>query len=81
MRLATGDRAASYGDTSSWEESAEADPAIAPDPSVYDSIKESMRAASSAPEAEETDEAETHENSPIDLSEIFTDDAVIAAAA
>lgn len=56
-------------------------PAIAPDPSVYDSIKESMRAASSAPEAEETDGAETHENSPIDLSEIFTDDAVIAAAA
>ncbi len=80
VRLATGDRAASYGDTSSWEESSEADPAIAPDPSVYDSIKESMRAASSAPEAEETDGAETHENSPIDLSEIFTDDAVIAAA-
>lgn len=54
----------------------DADEAVAPDPSVYDSIKQSVRFVSHEDEGGE----DTDVPKEVDLSEIFTADAVIASA-
>lgn len=53
----------------------EEDTAIAPDPAVYDSIKQSVRFV-----AHESEAAEETGPKEIDLADIFTEDAVIASA-
>ena len=83
VRLATGDKSAACGtfaDASAGEETAP-DDAIAPDPAVYDSNKDSVRFTDSASNSHKADGV-VNADAPkeIDLSEIFTDDAVIAAA-